>query len=411
MSTADKTEILDQKPRQDSELRSEAGRGGATILLTGGGTGGHVTPILALAHEIKALSPDTTVIYVGEKGGKFSELIDNHKDIDGVYSISAGKLRRYYEESWLRRLTDIQANLLNARDFFRFIAGTLQAYRLLGRIKPDVVFQKGGFVGVPVGLAAWRRRIPLVTHDSDSLPGLANRLVSRWAVLHATAMPAEYYAAYYPAAKVMQVGVLVDAAYQLVTPEMQNECKLKLRLRPDAPLLLITGGSSGAEAINKAVKQSIATLLQNHSTLQIIHQTGKGKAEIYGGFTHERLKVVEFMNPMPDYTGAADIIVTRAGANALAEFGVQGKACIVVPSPYLTGGHQMKNAAILEEKGAVMVVEENELLDSQHGLFAAVASLLTNEKKRQQLAQRLHEQTIPDASHRLAMVLLEQIKP
>ncbi len=379
------------------------------ILLTGGGTGGHITPILALAQEIKALQPEATIVYVGEKGGQFRELIEDHKDIDEVYSISAGKLRRYYGESWLRRVLDVKTNVLNFWDFFRFVMGSFQAYRLLGRLKPDIVFQKGGFVGVPVGLAAASRHIPLVTHDSDIVPGLANRLVSRWAVMHATAMPAEYYPEY-PPAKVAQVGVLVDRAYHPITPDMQKECKLKLRLRPDAPLLLITGGSSGSVSINKAVKQSIATLLQNHSSLQVIHQTGKGKADIYGGFTHERLKVLEFMNPMPDYTGAADIIVTRAGANALAEFGVQGKACIVVPSPHLTGGHQTKNAAVLEEKGAVKLVQEDKLLDSQHGLFAAVTSLLVSESKRQELAYRLHEQTIPDAAHKLAVLLLDQVK-
>lgn len=378
------------------------------IVLTGGGTGGHITPILALAQELKALNPEVEIIYIGEKESKFSELTDRHPAIDETYSISAGKLRRYHGESWLRRLIDIKTNLLNVRDFFRFLRGLIQAKQLLKSIKPDLVFQKGGFVGVPVGIIAGRQHIPLITHDSDIVPGLANRLVSRWAVLHATAMPAEYYT--YPPSKVVQVGVLVDRAYQPVTPDTQREYKLKLSLRPDSPLLLVTGGSSGSKAINKALRHSIATLLQNLATLEIIHQTGKGKAEEYGNFTHERLKVVEFMNPMTDYSGAADIIVTRAGANALAEFGVQGKACIVVPHPHLTDGHQVKNAEVLAEKGAVKVVEEGMLYDSQHGLFAAVTSLLINEKERQLLAKTLHEQTIPDAAHRLAVLLLEQAK-
>ena len=268
------------------------------------------------------------------------------------------------------------------------------------------MFQKGGFVGVPVGIAAAWRHIPIVTHDSDAVPGLANRIVSRWAVLHATALPAEYYA--YPSAKVLHVGVLVQRAYQPVTTEMERDCKLRLTLNPEEPLLLITGGSSGAEAINKAVSHFIATLLQNHSTLQIIHQVGKGKAGVYGNFTHERLKVLDFMKPMADYTAAADIIVTRAGANAMAEFGVQGKACIVVPSPHLTGGHQIKNAQILAEKGAAIVVNEDMLYDSQHGLFTAITSLLTNEKRRLELAATLKANTITDAAERLAAVLIEQ---
>jgi UDP-N-acetylglucosamine--N-acetylmuramyl-(pentapeptide) pyrophosphoryl-undecaprenol N-acetylglucosamine transferase len=378
------------------------------IVMTGGGTGGHITPILALAEEVKALDPRVTVVYIGEKGGKFDELTKGHPAIDQTFAISAGKLRRYHGESWLRRMLDIKTNLLNFRDIFRFLAGVRQAKRILQEVKPELVFQKGGFVGVPVSIAASRRHIPIVTHDSDTLPGLANRIVGRWAVLHATGYPAEFYT--YPKDKMLHVGVLVSKAYQAVSPELQRESKLKLGLNPDEPLILITGGSSGAGTINKAVLHSIATLLQNHSTVQIIHQVGKGKADVYKGFTHERLKVLEFLNPMVDYTTAADIIVTRAGANAMAEFGVQGKACIVVPAAHLTGGHQLTNGKLLEEKGAAIIVPEDELYDSQHGLFAAITKLLIDPKLRQQLGRNLQAQTIPNAAHRLAVALLEQTK-
>lgn len=379
------------------------------IVMTGGGTGGHITPILALAEEVKKLNPAAQIIYIGEKGGKFDELTAGHPAIDQSFSVSAGKFRRYHGESWLHRLVDIKTNALNARDMFRFLAGTLQAQKVLKQAKPDLVFQKGGFVGVPVSLAASRLKIPIVTHDSDAVPGLANRIVSRWAVLHATAYPPDFYS--YPVAKTLHVGVLVSSQYTPVSPEMLREAKLKLSLDPDEPLLLVTGGSTGAESINKALVHSVATLLQNHSTLQIMHQVGKGKTAVYGNFTHERLKVVEFMNPMVDYTTAADIIVTRAGANTMAEFGVQGKACIVVPAKHLTGGHQVENARLLTEQGSAVVVQEDELYDSQHGLLSAITHLLIDPKKCQQLAGNLQKQTIPDAAHRLATALLEQLKP
>ena len=378
------------------------------IVLTGGGTGGHITPILALAEELKALDPSVKTVYIGEKGGRFDELTSGHAAIDETYAIQAGKFRRYHGESWLRRLADVRTNLLNLRDAFRLGIGILQARRVLRRISPDIIFQKGGFVGVPVSVAASRSHIPIITHDSDALPGLANRLVSRWVTLHATALPANLYP--YPKDKVLQVGVLVERAYQPVTPETQKEAKLRLVLNPDEPVLLITGGSSGAATINQAVTHFVATLLQNHSTLQIIHQVGKGKADVYGDFTHARLKILEFMQPMTMYTAAADVIVTRAGANAMAEFGVQGKACIVVPSPHLTGGHQIKNAQILAEQGAALVVPEDKLYDSQHGLFAAITDLLIDPHKREELAKKLQSQTIPDAAHRLAITLLDQIK-
>lgn len=378
------------------------------IVMTGGGTGGHITPILALAEEVKRLNPQVTIVYIGERGGKFSELTANHPSIDQSFSVSAGKFRRYHGESWLRRLLDVKTNLLNVRDVFLFMRGIVQSRSVLKKVKPDIIFQKGGFVGVPVSFAASRLKIPIVTHDSDTVPGLANRIVGRWAVLHATAYPTSNYS--YPHDKALQVGVLVSSQYKQVTPEIARESKLRLTLNPEEPVLLVTGGSSGSDTINKAFVRGVATLLQNHATLQIIHQVGKGKTAVYGGFSHPRLKIVEFMNPMAMYTAAADIVITRAGANALAELGVQGKACIVVPGKHLTGGHQTKNAALLAEQGAAIVVSEDELYDSQHGLLSAVQHLLIEPKKCQSLAQKLQELTISDASHRLAVALLDCIK-
>lgn len=378
-----------------------------TIVLTGGGTGGHITPILAVAHELKARNPDITVIYIGEKGGKFDELTTAHAAIDNTYMVAAGKLRRYHGESWLRRLLDVRTNLLNFRDFFRFVAGTYQAWRLLGKIHPDVVFQKGGFVGVPVGLAAAKRGIRIVTHDSDALPGLANRMVSRWTSVHATALPVEYYP--YPAAKVMHVGVLVEHNYQPVDAAQQNDLKLALGVPVDSQVLLVTGGSSGAERINKALVALAPQLLQKYPALHIIHQTGKGKAGVYEGFVHERLHVLEFLHPMHQYMGAADVVVCRASANTIAELGVQGKPVIAVPSEFLSGGHQVKNAKILAEQGAAEVVYENQMYDLQHGLQAKIELLLSDESRRRELADTLQKQTLTDAAPRLAQVLLDQL--
>lgn len=379
-----------------------------TIVLTGGGTGGHITPILAVAHEIKLLNPASRVVYVGEKGGKFGELTNNNPDIDEVYTVRAGKLRRYHGESIIKRLTDVKTNALNARDALFVSVGVPQASRLLTKLKPDVVFLKGGFVGVPIGLAAAKKRIPIVTHDSDALPGLANRVVSRWAAVHATALPAKYYP--YTPDKVVPVGVLLEAVYRLVDDQQQRKYKQQLGLSVDKPLLLITGGSSGAVRINKAVVKIIDALLQNQPTLQVIHQVGKGKGEVYGDYQHERLTVLEFMSPMAPYIGAADLIVTRAGATHLAEFGAMGKACLVIPNQELTGGHQLKNAERLEEQGSAQILREDMMYDSTQGLLPVIENLLADEKKRKQLAATLHQTTILGAAKRIAVLLLEQVK-
>lgn len=376
--------------------------------MTGGGTGGHITPILAVAHELKKLDPSIKTIYVGEKGSNFASLTKDHQAIDNVYKISAGKLRRYHGDSWIKRIFDINSNIKNIRDMFKVIIGVIQAWLILGKVKPDVVFLKGGFVGVPIGLAAAFRRIPIVTHDSDAMPGLANRLVSRWAKAHATALDAKYYK--YPKDKIYPVGVLVEQNYQPVNDIEQAKLKQSLGINPKKLVLLITGGSSGAERINIAIVKIINKILDKHPDLFVIHQVGKGKTNVYNNFTHNRLKVLEFMYPMYTYTGAADLIITRAGANAIAEFGTQGKACIVIPNPDLTGGHQTHNAELLAQQGSALVLTEEYLSKNNNALENAIELLLNDEVKRRELANKLQSNTIKNAGKKLAELLLNQMK-
>ena len=377
-----------------------------TIVLSGGGTGGHITPILAVAHELKKQDPTVRTIYIGERGGKFQELTATHEAIDEIYTIWAGKFRRYHGESWLRRLFAVRTNLLNVRDLFYFLFGTVQSWFLLRKIRPDVVFLKGGFVGVPVGIAARLLHKPFVTHDSDALPGLANRLVGRWAALHAVAMAPETYV--YPQENTVQVGVLVEPHFQFVGPKEQAEMKKTLEIPGDSSVVLITGGSSGATNVNEAVVSIAQQLLADFPKLTIIHQTGKGKSAIYGGYHHDRLKVVEFMRPMYVYTGAADVVVSRASGNTVAELGVQGKAVIVVPNPLLTGGHQLKNAQALADSQAALVVSETPDATDAPALDAAIRELLHNSEKRARLATRLHEITLTNAAQKLAAIILKQ---
>lgn len=372
------------------------------IVLTGGGTGGHITPILAVAHELK--KQHCTTVYIGERGSKYTELTDNHEAIDQTHAVFSGKYRRYYGESALRRILDIKTNFFNVRDAFLVAIGFVQAWFLLGNLRPSVVFLKGGFVGVPVGLGAAARGIPIVTHDSDVLPGLANRLVGRWARVHAVAMPPETYA--YPKDRTVQVGVLVEPAYQAVTPQLQKEYKQSLGLPANAKVLLVTGGSSGATAINRAMQAIALRLLDNYVDLYIVHQVGKGKLADMGKITHPRLQLLEFLQPMHAYMGAADVVVTRASGNTLAELGVQGKPAIAIPSPVLADGHQLRNATFLEEQGMALVVQETEL---PNGLGAAISDLLEHQSKSRDLAHKLQQSTRADAAEKLAKLIWEQI--
>ncbi len=354
------------------------------------------------------MDPDCRVIYIGERAGKFSNLLEGNQSIDEVHTIYAGKFRRYHGESWIRRLLDIKTNILNIRDLFYFMIGRFQAGRLIKKLMPDVVFLKGGFVGVPVGLAAGRRGIAIITHDSDALPGLANRLVSRFVSTHATALPSSYY--HYPEERVVQTGVLVEHAFQPVSPLMQQQYKEQLGLEHNSQVLLITGSSSGSARINQAAKQIMEQLLTNNPRLTVIHQVGKGKGGVYGHYRHERLKVLEFLKPIYMYMGSADLVVCRASGNTLAELGVQGKACIAIPSPHLAGGHQLKNADRLLDNQAAVVLQESELDADPDKLLRTIEDLLHHEDRRAALAQHLQKLVIPDAAKRLAVLLLDKAR-
>lgn len=379
------------------------------IVLSGGGTGGHITPILAVAQELKQVHSEIKTVYIGEKDGSFKNLTDQSPYIDETYAVRAGKFRRYHGESLAKRLLDVKTNLLNLRDMFYVGIGIWKAWRLLGKLQPSIVFLKGGFVGVPVGVAAGLRNIPIVTHDSDALPGLANRLVSRWVNVHATALPADQYP--YPTDKVVQVGVLVEPSYEFITFEKKRNYREQLKLSTEAKVLLITGGSSGAQRINEAMREIVPNLLETFSDLVIVHQVGKGKQAVYDGFEHDRLHVLEFLRPMYLYMGSADVVVTRASGNTIAELSVQGKAAIVVPSPYLANGHQLENAKKLKEEGVALVVQEVAMLDPHVGLKAQISELLQHDRKRIKLANVLHMKAMPDAAKRLANVLLDQMNP
>ncbi len=376
-----------------------------TIILTGGGSGGHITPILAVAHELKKLRADTNIIYVGERRGKFANLTKDNPDIDEIRTIFAGKFRRYHGESWLRRLADFRTNAQNLRDTVYVLIGFFQSLRLISQINPDKIFLKGGYVGMPMGLAGAMKHKILITHDSDAVPGLANRVISRWVKYHATALPAEYYK--YPKEAVRHVGVLVADEYKPVTPVTQKQFKIDLQLSPSSKMLLVTGGSLGARRINLTFVKLAPELIERFFDLDIVHQVGKGNTKTYGEFKHPRLHVVEFMEPMHRYTGAADLVVTRAGANTLAELGMQGKATIVIPNPQLTGGHQIKNAEFLKQQGAAEVVSEDKIKDSTAALEDVIEELLGDGAKRIELGANLQALTIPDAANRLALLLIE----
>lgn len=382
--------------------------------MTGGGSGGHITPILAVARELKKLQPQARVIYIGQRGDALSDVPQKDSNIDEAYFISAGKLRRYHGEG-IQQVLHLPTTAKNVRDAFRTVRGFGQSYWLLKRLRPDVIFVKGGFVGVPVGLAAATLGIPFVTHDSDALPGLANRLIARWAAVHAVALPKEVYQ--YPPSKTVTVGVPISHQYQMVNAKQQAAFRNELGLAPEGRMLFVTGGGNGAQRLNSAVVACGAHLLQRYADLTIVHVAGRAlEADVRRAYQQElgkqtaqqRVHVHGFVHELYRYSGAADVVITRAGATTMAEFAAQGRACVVVPNPQLTGGHQLKNAQALVDRRAVKLVGEDKLARDPLALMPVLTDLFDHPKKQQELGANLHKLAKLDATKRLAVLLLDQ---
>ena len=377
----------------------------------GGGSGGHITPTIAVASEIKKQQPNTELEYILGRGDKLSDVVKEKDIFENVHHVFSGKFRRFHGGGLLQFL-DIPTTLKNIRDMFLVLIGFVQSVLLLQKLKPDALFIKGGFVGVPVGLAAALLKIPFVTHDSDAVPGLANRIIGRWAAKHAVAMPVEHYS--YPKGRTTQVGNPVSDKYTLVTAALQKSYKESFGLPSDAQVVFVTGGGLGAHRLNMSVAALAKQLLGRHPQAVILHISGRGKEdEVIQAYAKalneselERVVLEPFVTDMYRYSGAADVSVVRAGANTLAELATQAKACIIVPNPQLTGGHQLKNAELLKERGAVTIVDDEAVSKNPELLLQQIEALLDSPQKRLELARNLHSTSFEDSAQQLAQIVL-----
>lgn len=312
------------------------------IILTGGGTAGHVTPNIALIPELKKRGYE--IHYIGSKTGIEKQLIEEDKSVK-YYGISSGKLRRYFD-------------VKNFTDPFRVLKGFQEAKAIIKDIKPDVVFSKGGFVTVPVVIAADKCKVPCIIHESDMTPGLANKICIPHAVKVCTNFP--------EAAN----GIGHDKAVVTGTPirkEMFSGNKIAgldfLGFTANKPVLMVVGGSLGAAAINVLIRDALPDLLTKY---QVVHLCGKGKVD-------ESLKDVEgyrqfeyIKKEMADLMAAADLIVSRAGANAICEILALNKPNLLIPLPAASSrGDQELNAESFERQGFSRVTKEEELTTSR----------------------------------------------
>lgn len=378
------------------------------ILTAGGGSGGHVTPVIAVLRELQNQHPDAEYRFWCDKGfssqaqGLMSEAFG---DKVRVSTIVSGKFRRYHSVSlWEQLRHPLTIILPNIIDGGKFAIGIVQSLIRLVVWRPNVVFAKGGFVCLPIGVAAHLLRIPLVIHDSDAHPGLTNRILSRWASRIATGAPLEYYA--YPKSKTEYVGIPVAA--DLVPPSLQDQAQLKakLGLPADRPLVFITGGGLGAVRLNNVVIEALPDLLGQNSVVLVC---GKGQYDELRervGQDRAEFQLHAFISKnMLEYMAAADLVIARAGMTTLQELAALARPTILVPNAYLTGGHQVKNAKVYADAGAAIVLDETHV--QQPGELSRVAGeLLASPDRRTALSERIHTFAKPTAAADTARLIL-----
>jgi N-acetylglucosaminyl transferase len=330
--------------------------------------------------ELRKIEPDTEIrFWVDHAFEKQARTVmGGYDDSIRVDTIVSGKLRRYHHLKWWQQLMKFRTiTLPNIIDVVKVSVGFMQCLCKLIAWRPDVVFTKGGYVCLPVGLAAHVLRIPLVIHDSDAHPGLTNRVLARWADAIGTGAPLKFYP--YPREISQYVGVPIMEDFVPYSDERRRDVKVKLGFDPTRPLVVVTGGGLGARRINDAV---VAMLSQLTKQTNVILITGAQQySDIRARVPNDTSKVHihDFISSgLVDMLGAADIVVARAGATTILELAALAKPTILVPNGYLTGGHQLKNAAVYEEKGAVKVIDELQLDDHPEVLVRAIEALLAD---------------------------------
>lgn len=370
-----------------------------------------MVPVVAVFKEILKKKPDTELYFWCDK--KFAPqatkiMQQSFGEQVSVSKISSGKFRRYNHLSFWQHLTVPSVVFGNFIDIFKNIAGIFQAFTKLVVNRPDVIFCKGGFVCVPAGLAAWALRIPIVIHDSDAHPGLANRIISRFAKKIATGAPLEFYN--YPIEKTEYVGIPVLDKFKKYSKSERQQFKKELGFLSEKPLVLVTGGGLGAARLNNAVVHEGTKLSRK---AQIILISGVAQFEELQketeGFS-EDFHLLSFVSKdMWKFLAAADLVVARAGATSNLELASLHKPTILVPNARLTGGHQLKNAQVYEKSGAVEVVSDDLIEENPEILSNKIIRILDNPDRMNKLGEEFGNFAKPNAAKDVAKLIFESI--
>jgi len=365
------------------------------ILLTGGGTGGHITPLLAVISQIRKLNPEIQILYVGRK----QDINAYFVDIDvATKSILTGKLRRYF--SWL-----------NFTDLIKVFLGTIQSLFIVLINKPNLIFAKGGFVSVPVVLAARICGVPIIAHESDIIIGLANKISARWAKFIAVGFEPKNYIDISQKKLIFTGNPIRDDFIAVASKEQKSLIIGKKKIDHKLPVLLITGASSGAHRINELVHAVLLDLLKK---MTIIHISGRGD---YNWLENEKKKLSEqtlsryhlysfLSGEMAQAMNFADLVVSRSSANLLSELAVLKKPAIIIPLSTSASNHQWHNAKIFQRGGAIELIDERKA--SPADLKEIILETIKDKKKCLKLSENINKFAHPEAALKLAQLIIKE---
>jgi len=360
------------------------------IVVSGGGTGGHIYPALALVREIQKENKDAEFLYIGTLNGLESKIVPRENIAFQSIHITGFKRKLSIE---------------NVKTIFRFLKGVTKCKSILKKFKPDIVIGTGGYVCGPVVYAASSLRIPTIIHEQNSVPGLTNKFLSRY--VNKIAICFEETKEYFPSDKTVFTG---NPRASEVIGKDGIKGRLSAGLSTTKPAVLIFGGSRGAKPINEAVVKALSELAEK--PYQILYITGdvhfenvKKEVELVGN--PKNVVIKPFIHNMPEVLAGIDLVVSRAGATTLAEITSLGIPSILVPSPYVTNNHQEKNARALSDHGAAELLLEKDL--NNKSLVSHIDRILLNNENLKEMKLKAKKMGVPDSAGRLYSLMKQLV--
>jgi len=356
------------------------------VLITGGGTGGHVFPAIAIANEIQNLYPETTFLFVGAQGK-----LEMKKVPLAGYEIIGLKIAGFPRKRNLSFPFKLISSLLKL-----FIA-LIKSYFILQKFKPDVCVGVGGYASGPVLKVAGILNIPYVLQEQNSYPGITNKLLAKKA--HKICVAFNKMEKYFPIEKIELTGNPIRKKI-VETKLSKREAAEVFNLNPELKTVFITGGSLGADAINQAIESKLNLIKENK--IQLIWQTGKNYLSKYEHYKNDQILITDFIEDMPAAYAMADLIVSRAGGT-ISELCIIGKPTILLPSPNVAEDHQTKNVENLVERNATILIKD---INAKDQLVLKIIELLENFALSKQLAENIKRLEKPNARKNIANIVM-----